>query len=39
MEQVDSYIPTLVHEVDKPFLLPKEDIFIITGRRPLLPEE
>lgn len=32
MDQVDSYIPTPVREVDKPFLLPIEDIFTITGR-------
>src|SRR5574341_155350 len=32
MEAVDSYIPTPVRIVDKPFLMPIEDIFTITGR-------
>jgi elongation factor Tu len=32
MAAVDSYIPTPVREVDKPFLLAIEDIFSITGR-------
>ena len=32
MEQVDNYIPTPVRETDKPFLMPVEDIFSITGR-------
>jgi elongation factor Tu len=32
MEAVDSYIPTPVRAVDKPFLMPIEDIFSITGR-------
>ncbi|MDR0545849.1 MAG: elongation factor Tu [Mycoplasmataceae bacterium] len=32
MDAVDSYIPTPTREVDKPFLLPIEDIFTITGR-------
>ena len=32
MEAVDSYIPTPVRDVDKPFLMPVEDIFSITGR-------
>ena len=32
MEAVDSYIPTPVREHDKPFLMPVEDIFSITGR-------
>jgi elongation factor Tu len=32
MEAVDSYIPTPVRVVDKPFLMPIEDIFTITGR-------
>ncbi|NLJ89230.1 MAG: elongation factor Tu [Epulopiscium sp.] len=31
-EQVDSYIPDPEREVDKPFLMPVEDIFSITGR-------
>jgi elongation factor Tu len=32
MEAVDSYIPLPKREVDKPFLLPVEDVFSITGR-------
>jgi elongation factor Tu len=32
MEAVDSYIPTPKRESDKPFLLPVEDVFSITGR-------
>jgi len=32
MEAVDRYIPTPVRPVDKPFLMPIEDIFSITGR-------
>ncbi|HHV45225.1 MAG TPA: elongation factor Tu [Firmicutes bacterium] len=32
MEQVDNYIPTPQREVDKPFLMPVEDVFSITGR-------
>jgi elongation factor Tu len=32
MEKVDSYIPTPIRDVDKPFLMPIEDIFSITGR-------
>jgi elongation factor Tu len=32
MDAVDSYIPTPKREVDKPFLMPVEDIFSITGR-------
>jgi elongation factor Tu len=32
MNAVDDYIPTPTREVDKPFLLPIEDIFTITGR-------
>ena len=32
MDAVDSYIPTPVREVDKPFLLSVEDVFSITGR-------
>ncbi len=31
-EAVDSYIPTPQREVDKPFLMPVEDVFTITGR-------
>jgi elongation factor Tu len=32
MDAVDSYIPTPVRETDKPFLMPIEDVFSITGR-------
>ena len=32
MAAVDSFIPQPVREVDKPFLMPVEDVFTITGR-------
>ena len=32
MDIVDDYIPTPVRETDKPFLMPIEDVFTITGR-------
>ena len=32
MEAVDTYIPLPVRDVDKPFLMPVEDVFSITGR-------
>jgi len=32
MANVDSYIPTPVRDVEKPFLMPVEDIFTIQGR-------
>lgn len=32
MDAVDSYIPTPEREKDKPFLMPIEDVFTITGR-------
>src|SRR5690349_11420547 len=32
MAAVDSYIPTPAREIDKPFLMPVEDIFSISGR-------
>src|SRR5262249_40634791 len=32
MAAVDSYIPTPARQVDKPFLMPVEDIFSISGR-------
>jgi elongation factor Tu len=32
MAAVDSYIPEPVRDVDKPFLMPIEDVFTITGR-------
>jgi len=31
-EQVDTYIPTPERDVNKPFLMPVEDVFTITGR-------
>ena len=31
-EQIDEYIPTPERDVDKPFLMPVEDVFSITGR-------
>ena len=32
MDAVDSYIPTPEREIDKPFLMPVEDVFSIKGR-------
>ncbi|EEH64660.1 translation elongation factor Tu [Gleimia coleocanis DSM 15436] len=32
MDNVDSYIPTPERDLDKPFLMPIEDVFTITGR-------
>jgi len=32
MEAVDAYIPEPVRDVDKPFLMPVEDVFSISGR-------
>jgi elongation factor Tu len=32
MDAVDNYIPTPVREIDKPFLMPIEDVFGIKGR-------
>ena len=32
MDAVDEYIPTPERDVDKPFLMPVEDVFTITGR-------
>ena len=31
-EIIDEYIPTPVHDTEKPFLMPVEDVFSITGR-------
>lgn len=31
-EQIDTYIPTPERDTDKPFLMPVEDVFTITGR-------
>ena len=33
MDTVDSYIPDPQRDTDKPFLMPVEDVFTITGRR------
>ena len=32
MDAVDDYIPTPTRDEDKPFLMPVEDVFTITGR-------
>jgi elongation factor Tu len=32
MQAVDSYIPTPERDLDRPFLMPVEDVFTITGR-------
>jgi len=32
MDEVDRYIPTPERDIDKPFLMPIEDVFTITGR-------
>ena len=32
MDAVDSYIPTPERQTDKPFMMPVEDVFSITGR-------
>ncbi|PAF14264.1 elongation factor Tu, partial [Shouchella clausii] len=32
MAAVDEYIPTPVRDTDKPFMMPVEDVFSITGR-------
>ena len=32
MDAVDNYIPTPERDIDKPFLMPVEDVFSITGR-------
>ncbi len=32
MDAVDTYIPTPLRETEKPFLMPVEDVFSITGR-------
>jgi len=32
MEAVDNYIPTPKRDIEKPFLMPVEDVFSITGR-------
>jgi elongation factor Tu len=32
MDAVDEFIPQPVREIDKPFLMPVEDVFTITGR-------
>ena len=32
MDAVDEYIPTPTRDIDRPFLMPVEDVFTITGR-------
>jgi len=32
MEAIDNYIPEPVRDIDRPFLMPVEDVFSITGR-------
>lgn len=32
MDTVDSYVPTPLRDIEKPFLMPVEDVFTITGR-------
>jgi elongation factor Tu len=32
MDAIDSYVPTPKREIDKPFLMPIEDVFSISGR-------
>ena len=32
MEAVDSFVPEPTRDLDKPFLMPIEDVFSITGR-------
>lgn len=32
LEAIDTYIPTPTRDTDKPFLMPVEDVFTITGR-------
>jgi elongation factor Tu len=32
MDAIDTYIPTPQRDIDKPFLMPVEDVFSITGR-------
>jgi len=32
MDAIDTYIPTPKRDIDKPFLMPVEDVFSITGR-------
>lgn len=37
MEAVDENVPDPVRDIDKPFLMPIEDVFTITGRAPSSP--
>ena len=32
MAEVDAFVPEPVRDIDKPFLMPIEDVFSITGR-------
>ena len=35
LDAIDTYIPTPQRDTDKPFLMPVEDVFTITGRGPV----
>ena len=37
MAEVDEYVPTPERDLDKPFLMPIEDVFSITGRGTVVP--
>ena len=37
MAAVDDYIPMPERDIDKPFLMPVEDVFTITGRGTVAP--
>jgi elongation factor Tu len=39
MDQVDAYVPTPQRDTEKPFLMPVEDVFTITGRGTVGPAE
>ena len=36
MDAVDTFVPTPERDMDKPFLMPIEDVFTITGRGPVV---
>src|SRR5207302_5640726 len=37
LDAVDTYIPEPTREIDKPFLMPVEDVFTIEGRGTVVP--
>jgi len=39
MDAVDNFIPEPVREIDKPFLMPVEDVFTISGRGTVVTDE